>query len=111
LLQIESEEIEEVCLSSCRANGFSKADFTAIDADVKTAIRVGAHPRLVRDGCAVLTKVGERDQYPLVTFLALWEFHTLHPSFHDDLPPLRKKLSPSVAGAIFLKQKCAVKDA
>src|SRR6185295_6237631 len=54
------------------------ADFALIDAEGETTVGIGAGPRLEDDGCALLPIVRQRDQDPVVAFLALGKFH--HPS-------------------------------
>src|SRR5690606_32012366 len=48
---------------------------TLVDAQREAAVRIGAHPRLEHHGGAFLPIVGERDQQPIVAFLALGQLH------------------------------------
>jgi hypothetical protein len=62
-------------------NGFVNIDITVPDFQVETAIRIGANPCLVVNGCPLTTKVRQGHQvsrFALQTFGETGLFHEVH---------------------------------
>jgi hypothetical protein len=68
-------------------DGLVSIDITVPDLEVKTAIRIGANPRLELDGRALTAKIGQRHQVSGIAFLTLGEIEL----FHGVLLPTNKK--------------------
>src|SRR5262245_53825 len=56
------------------AHGPSETDLAVVDPQVEPAVRIAAHPRLVRDGCAVLAVVAQREERTFTTLTARRKF-------------------------------------
>ena len=50
-------------------DGSTETDFTVVDPDVETAIRIRAHPGFVPDCSALASVIGHRDEYSSIAFL------------------------------------------
>src|SRR5216117_965149 len=85
-----------------------QADLSVVDAEIEAAGRIAAHPRFVRDGGAVASVVGERQQDPVVALAAFRkaQFHPdplpleadeFVPPLHSSLGEVRRAVSTDLA--------------
>jgi hypothetical protein len=63
-----------------RTHGPSEADLAVVDSQVEAAIRIAAHPRLVRDRRAIPAVVAERKERALATLPAHRELCWIQPA-------------------------------
>ena len=70
-------------------NGFVNVDITIPDFQVETAIRIGANPCFVMNGCPLAAKVRQGHQVSRIAFLAFGETEL----FHEVLLPAEIKLN------------------
>ena len=62
-------------------NGFIKINITIPDFQVKAAVRVGAYPCFILNGCPLATEIGQGHQVSRLALLTLGEiklFHEVH---------------------------------
>jgi hypothetical protein len=59
-------------------DGFVYIDVTVPDFKVETAIRIGANPCLVMNGCPLRTKVGQGHQFSRVALQTLGKIRLFH---------------------------------
>jgi hypothetical protein len=73
-------------------NGFVDVNVTVPDFQVETAIRIGANPCFVVNGCPLTAKVGQGHQVSRITFLAFGEIRF----FHEVLLPTKYGILKSI---------------
>jgi hypothetical protein len=71
-------------------NGFVNIDVTVPDFKIETAIRIGAYPGLVMNGCPLTAKVRQGHQVSSLALQTLGEIGL----FHGFLLPTKNYISP-----------------